>query len=83
MRPHREVQSRRTAKMASSYVGIGKDQHVDANEFFEISFHATHGDVHRSSHDDIDGWKLFPGAILGYDFHVLREITQMIHGHGD
>jgi len=41
---------------------VGGGQQVDAHELFELSLQASHGNVKRSSRDDVGGGKLFPGA---------------------
>jgi len=54
---------------------------IDAYELFKFYFHASHGDVQRSSSDNIGGGELLPNAWIWDDFHVVREITQMLHRH--
>jgi hypothetical protein len=59
------------------------DQQVKAREFFELSLHASHGDVQCSSRDDVGRGELLLGAWVEGDIHVVREITEMFHGHGN
>jgi hypothetical protein len=58
---------------------VGGGHCIDVHELLKFPLHAPHGDVQCSSGDDVGGGEMLPGARLGGDFHVIREIIEMFH----